>query len=63
VHPHGFRHGWALTQATGGTAMNAIQQLLGHSSLATTSTYLVKIAPAQAVAPAIANSATDAVAP
>jgi integrase/recombinase XerC len=35
-HPHGFRHGWALGQVQAGTSLNAIQQLLGHSSLATT---------------------------
>src|SRR5262249_1892290 len=36
VHPHGFRHGWALGQVEGGTSLPVIQQLLGHSSLATT---------------------------
>ena len=36
VHPHGFRHGWALSQVENGTSLPVIQQLLGHSSLATT---------------------------
>ena len=36
------RYRWALTQRTGGTAMNAIQQLLGYSSLATTSQRLLR---------------------
>lgn len=40
VHPHGFRHGWALGQVESGTSLPLIQQLLGHSSLATTSTYV-----------------------
>ena len=37
VHPHGLRHGWALGQVQAGTLLNAIQQLLGHRSLHTTS--------------------------
>ena len=30
VHPHGFRHGWALGQVESGTSLPIIQQLLGH---------------------------------
>jgi len=62
-HPHGFRHGWALGQVQAGTSLNAIQQLLGHSSLATTSVYLRNIAPAAAVAEATAKTAHLAVQP
>jgi site-specific recombinase XerD len=52
VHPHGLRHGWALAQVQSGTLLNAIQQLLGHRSLHTTSVFLSHIAPAAAVAEA-----------
>jgi integrase/recombinase XerD len=38
VHPHGFRHGWALGQVESGTSLPVIQLLLGHSSLSTTAT-------------------------
>jgi site-specific recombinase XerD len=48
VHPHGFRHGWALGQVESGTSLPVIQQLLGHSSLATTPTYVSHIAPVDA---------------
>jgi len=44
-------------------ALNAIQQLLGHRSLHTTSVYLQHIAPAAAVAEATAKAAHLAVAP
>jgi site-specific recombinase XerD len=57
VHPHGLRHGWALAQVQAGTSLNAIQQLLGHRSLHTTSVYLQHIAPAAAVAEATAKTA------
>jgi site-specific recombinase XerD len=63
VHPHGLRHGWALGQVQAGTSLNAIQQLLGHRSLHTTSVYLQHIAPAAAVAEATAKTAHLAVAP
>lgn len=52
VHPHGLRHGWAVGQVQAGTSLPAIQQLLGHSSLATTAVYLQHLAPAAAVAEA-----------
>jgi site-specific recombinase XerD len=35
VHPHGFRHAWAVSQVESGTSLPVIQQLVGHSSLAT----------------------------
>jgi integrase/recombinase XerD len=63
VHPHGFRHGWALGQVQAGVSLNAIQALLGHSSLHTTSIYLHHIAPASAVAEATAKTAHLAVQP
>jgi site-specific recombinase XerD len=63
VHPHGLRHGWALGQVQAGTSLNAIQQLLGHRSLHTTSVYLSHIAPAAAVAEATVKTAHLAVEP
>jgi site-specific recombinase XerD len=63
VHPHGLRHGWALAQVQSGTSLNAIQQLLGHRSLHTTSVYLSHIAPAAALAEATAKTAHLAVKP
>jgi integrase/recombinase XerD len=63
VHPHGFRHGWALGQVESGTSLPVIQQLLGHSSLATTATYFSHIAPAKAVAEATARTQHLAVQP
>jgi site-specific recombinase XerD len=63
VHPHGFRHGWALGQVESGTSLPVIQQLLGHSSLSTTATYVSDIAPAKAVAEATEKTAHLAVQP
>jgi len=60
---------YRLIQGSGSLASKAahrcpfIQQLLGHSSLATTATYVSHIAPAKAVAEATANTAHLAVAP
>jgi site-specific recombinase XerD len=62
-HPHGFRHGWALGQVESGTSLPVIQLLLGHSSLATTATYVSHIAPAKAVAEATAKTGHLAVEP
>jgi site-specific recombinase XerD len=63
VHPHGFRHGFAMSQIQSGVSLPAIKQLLGHASLVTTATYLAHIAPAQAVAEATAKTAHLAVQP
>jgi site-specific recombinase XerD len=63
VHPHGFRHGWALGQVRSGVSLNAIQALLGHRSLHTTSVYLQHIAPAAAVAEATAKTSHLAIQP
>jgi site-specific recombinase XerD len=63
VHAHGLRHGWALAQVQSGTSLNAIQQLLGHRSLHTTSVYLQHIAPSAAVAEATTMTAHFAVEP
>ena len=60
---HGFRHRWALGQVESGTSLPVIQQLLGHSSLATTATYVSHIAPAKAVAEATARTQHLAVRP
>lgn len=47
VHPHMLRHTRAAELAAEGVPVNVIQAALGHSSLATTSTYLAHIAPEQ----------------
>jgi site-specific recombinase XerD len=50
VHPHALRHTRAAELAAEGVPVNVIQQAPGHSSLATTSTYLAHIAPEQVMA-------------
>lgn len=49
VHAHGLRHTHAAELALEGKPMNLIQAQLGHASLATTSSYLAHIAPAQLI--------------
>jgi integrase len=55
--------GYALSQVESGTSLPVIQQLLGHSSLATTATYVSHIGPAKAVAEANGRTAHLAVQP
>src|SRR5664280_745969 len=45
VHAHGLRHALASELANSGVPVTVIQRHLGHSSLATTATYLDHIAP------------------
>ena len=52
VHPHGLRHTHAFELANEGIPVHLIQKQLGHSSLATTATYLSHLSP-QAVINAI----------
>lgn len=46
MHPHALRHAYARGLLRDKWSMPAIQQALGHSSLATTGRYLAEIAPA-----------------
>lgn len=47
VHPHAFRHAFALGLAREGKPVDHIRQLLGHASLATTAAYLARVDPAE----------------
>lgn len=49
VHPHGLRHSLAFDAAQRGVPMNAIQQQLGHSSLAITDRYVRHLNPADVI--------------
>ena len=49
VHAHGLRHTLAAELASEGVPVNVIQKHLGHTSLATTATYLDHIAPAAVI--------------
>ncbi len=40
AHPHSLRHGFAVDACKNGAGMGPIQQMLGHSNMATTSRYL-----------------------
>jgi site-specific recombinase XerD len=50
VHPHGLRHSRAAELAAEGVPVNVIQEILGHTSLSTTNTYLAHVHPAQVFA-------------
>ena len=50
VHPHAFRHTFAVELEMAGTPVTVISKLLGHSSTAVTSRYLDHLTNAQAVA-------------
>lgn len=49
VHAHMFRHTFAVELSRAGVPVRDIQQLLGHSSLATTSVYLASLSPEEAL--------------
>jgi site-specific recombinase XerD len=49
VNPHALRHSFATELAREGMPMNLIQQALGHSSLGTTSRYLMHINPQEVI--------------
>ena len=49
VHPHGLRHSFASRHADAGTSVHLIQELLGHTSLATTSRYVSSLNPRAAI--------------
>lgn len=49
VHPHGLRHTHAAELAREGVPMNVIRDQLGHTSLATTDTYLRGLCPADVI--------------
>lgn len=50
VHPHGFRHTFAVELEAAGTPVTVISKLLGHSSVAVTARYLDHLTNAGAVA-------------
>lgn len=58
VHPHGLRHTFAFELASEGATLLDIQQLLGHSSAATTAHYINHLNPAAALATVRARSWT-----
>jgi integrase/recombinase XerC len=49
VHPHGFRHTFAVELERAGTPVTVVSKLLGHSSVAVTSRYLDHLTNHQAV--------------
>lgn len=50
VHPHGFRHTFAVEMRRDGTDIAVISKLLGHSSIAVTTRYLDHLTNDQAIA-------------
>lgn len=50
VHPHGLRHSRAVDLVKNGTSLPVIQAAYGHTSLATTQTYVSHIAPTDVIA-------------
>jgi integrase len=49
IHPHGFRHTYAVELSREGVPVDLIRKLLGHSSLATTVRYLDHLEPVEAI--------------
>ena len=49
VHPHMLRHTWACELVSENVPLPHIQRLLGHSNLATTSTYVGGLRPQEAI--------------
>ncbi len=45
VHPHAFRHAFAVELHRNGTPIDHVRRLLGHSSLGVTGAYLARIDP------------------
>lgn len=50
VHPHGLRHSRSKELAAEGVPVNVIQEILGHTSLSTTNTYLAHVHPGEVFA-------------
>jgi integrase len=51
AHPHALRHGYALRYLAEGGTLGRLQQLLGHSDIATTARYLAALDERRALAP------------
>ena len=49
MHPHGLRHSFAAGLMAEGVPVNVISAALGHSSVATTATYLAHIQPQEVI--------------
>jgi site-specific recombinase XerD len=57
IHPHMFRHTFAVELAREGVPMPYIQRQLGHSSLATTTRYLSTLQPTEVIEAIMAREA------